>query len=208
MILDFEGKYPRVDPTAFVAENSLIIGDVELGERANVWFFCLIRGDINSIRVGAGCNIQDGCILHVGSDHFPLVMDSDVVLAHRVTAHGCHIGRGALIGIGATVLNGARIGEEAIVGAGSVVTTGTIIPPRTLALGTPAKPVRDLTERDFTMIKRIRGNYQNLMQVYTKTVFPQIERCQAPDANSCLSETEVMAMIVSAPSEDAYGCDH
>jgi carbonic anhydrase/acetyltransferase-like protein (isoleucine patch superfamily) len=174
MILEFEGKHPRVDPTVFVAENSLIIGDVELGEGTNVWFFCLLRGDVNSIRVGTGCNIQDGCILHVGSDHFPLVMDSDVVLGHRVTAHGCHIGRGALIGIGATVLNGARIGEEAIVGAGSVVTTGAVIPPRTLALGTPAKPVRDLTERDFAMIKRTRRNYNNLMQAYNKTVIPQI----------------------------------
>jgi len=174
MILEFEGKHPRVDPTVFVAENSLIIGDVELGEGTNVWFFCLLRGDVNSISVGTGCNIQDGCILHVGSDHFPLVMESDVVLGHRVTAHGCHIGRGALIGIGATVLNGARIGEEAIVGAGSVVTTGAVIPPRTLALGTPAKPVRDLTERDFAMMKRTRRNYNNLMQVYNKTVFPQI----------------------------------
>jgi carbonic anhydrase/acetyltransferase-like protein (isoleucine patch superfamily) len=169
MILDFEGKHPRVAQTAFVAENSLLIGDVELGEGVNVWFFCLLRGDVNAIRVGAGCVIQDGCILHVGSDHFPLVMDADVVLGHRVTAHGCHIGRGALIGIGATVLNGARVGEEAIVGAGSVVTTGAVIPPRTLALGTPAKPFRDLTERDFAMIKRTRTNYNNLMLVYKKT---------------------------------------
>ncbi len=173
MILAFEGKHPRVDPTAFIAENSMVIGDVELGEGTNVWFFCLLRGDVNSITVGAGCNIQDGCILHVGSDHFPLVLDPDVVLGHRVTAHGCHIGRGALIGIGATVLNGARIGEEAIVGAGSVVTTGSVIPPRTLALGTPAKPVRDLAERDFAMVKRTRGNYNNLMQIYNRTVFPQ-----------------------------------
>ncbi len=173
MIIDFAGKYPRVDPTAFVAENSLIIGDVELGEGVNVWFFCLVRGDVNSISVGAGCNIQDGCILHVGSDHFPLVMDADVVLGHRVTAHGCHIGRGALIGIGATVLNGARIGEEAIVAAGSVVTTGAVIPPRTLALGTPARPVRDLAERDFAMINRTRENYKKLMQLYNETLSPQ-----------------------------------
>jgi carbonic anhydrase/acetyltransferase-like protein (isoleucine patch superfamily) len=186
MILDFEGKHPWIDPTAFVAENSLIIGDVELGEAANVWFFCLLRGDVNSIRVGAGCNIQDGCILHVGSDHFPLVMDADVVLGHRVTAHGCHIGRGALIGIGAMLLNGARIGEEAIVGAGSVVTSGVVIPPQTLALGTPAKPVRDLTERDFAMIKRTRTNYRNLMQVYNKRVSLQIARDQAPHPNSSL----------------------
>ena len=91
-------------------------------------------------------------------------------LGHRVTVHGCHIERGVLVGIGATVLNGARIGEEAIVGAGSVVTAGTVIPPRVLALGIPAKPVRDLTERDLAMVRTTWANYQNLMLAYRKTL--------------------------------------
>jgi carbonic anhydrase/acetyltransferase-like protein (isoleucine patch superfamily) len=123
---------------------------------------------VNSIRVGARCNIQDGCILHVGSQGFPLVMEDDVVLGHRVTAHGCHIEKGAFIGIGAMVLNGARIGEEAIVGAGSVVMAGTVIPPRSLALGTPAKVVRELKDRDFGMIHRVRNGYLALMEKYKK----------------------------------------
>lgn len=166
MILDFQGMSPKIDPTVFVADNAVIIGDVELGARANVWFFCVIRGDVNPIRVGARCNIQDACILHVASNGFPLVLEDDVVLGHRVTVHGCHIERGAFIGIGATVLNGARIGEGAIVGAGSVVTSGTIIPPRSMAVGTPAKVVRELTEKDFAVMHRIRNNYLNLMEVY------------------------------------------
>ncbi len=166
MILDFQGKQPRIDSTAFIAPNALIIGDVELGAGANVWFFCLLRGDVNSIRIGSGCNIQDGSILHVARDRFPTVLEADVILGHRVTAHGCHIGRGALIGIGALVLNGARVGEEAIVGAGAVVTQGAVIPPRTLALGMPAKPVRDLTEADYAMMKRIRASYRDLTQTY------------------------------------------
>ncbi len=166
MILDFQGKHPQVDPTTFVAPNSVIIGDVELGVDANVWFFCLLRGDVNSIRVGARCNIQDGCILHVARDRFATVLEEDVILGHRVTAHGCRIGYGAMIGMGATVLNGARVGEESIIGAGAVVAPGAVIPPRTLALGIPAKPFRDLAEEDFAMIDGIRESYRDLMRVY------------------------------------------
>ncbi len=166
MILEFEGKRPLIDPRSFVADNALIIGDVEIGPDANIWFFSLLRGDVNFIRIGSGCNIQDGCILHVAKDRFPTVLDENVVLGHRVTVHGCHIERGVLVGIGATVLNGARIGEEAIVGAGSVVTAGTVIPPRVLALGIPAKPIRDLTERDLAMVRTTWSNYQQLMHLY------------------------------------------
>ncbi len=168
MILEFQGKLPRLDDSVFIAHNATVIGDVELGPETNVWFYCLLRGDVNIIRIGAGCNIQDGCILHVGRDHFPLVLEDEVVLGHRVTLHGCCIERGAMIGIGATVLDGARIGEEAIVGAGAVVTPGTVIPPRILALGTPAKPVSELSERDFAMIRNIRESYRNLMAAYKK----------------------------------------
>jgi gamma-carbonic anhydrase len=168
MILDFQGKHPHFDSTVFIADNATVIGDVEIGSQTNIWFYSLLRADVNTIRIGASCNIQDGCILHVASDHFPLFLDEDVVLGHRVTVHGCHIERGAMIGIGASVLNGARIGEEAIVGAGAVVVPGAIIPPRVLALGIPAKPVRELAERDFAMIRRTRENYRNIMAVYMK----------------------------------------
>jgi carbonic anhydrase/acetyltransferase-like protein (isoleucine patch superfamily) len=184
VILDFQGKHPRIDPTAFVAPNSLIIGDVDLGVDANVWFFCLLRGDVNSIRVGAGCNIQDCCIIHVARDRFPTVLEADVILGHRVTVHGCHISRGALIGIGAMVLNGARVGEESIIGAGAVVTPGTIIPTRTLALGIPAKPVRELREEDFAMMNRTRESYRDLMQVYKGSLLPgKMKKDQESDQN-------------------------
>jgi carbonic anhydrase/acetyltransferase-like protein (isoleucine patch superfamily) len=166
MILDFKGIHPQIDPTVFIADNALVIGDVELGAKANIWFFSLVRGDVNPIRVGARCNIQDACILHVASHGYPLVLEDDVVLGHRVTVHGCHIERGAFIGIGAIILNGARIGEEAMVGAGSLVIPGTVIPPRSLALGTPAKVVRELTEKDFAMMQRIRHTYLDLMEIY------------------------------------------
>ena len=165
MIIDFDGKYPNVDPTAFIAENAMIIGDVEIGSDANIWFYSVVRGDTNFIRIGSKCNIQDACILHVTKD-FPLTIEDQVAMGHRVVAHGCKIGRGALIGIGAIVLNGAQIGEESIVGAGAVVTPNSIIPRKTLALGNPAKPVRALTEKDFNMARQTVRNYQNLKEIY------------------------------------------
>jgi gamma-carbonic anhydrase len=166
MLMSFMGKTPKVDPTAFIAENALVIGDVEIGPEANIWFHSIVRGDVNFIRIGRNCNIQDACVLHVEKDGHPLILDEDVALGHRVVAHGCRIRRGSLIGIGAILLNGAEIGEESIVGAGSLVTPGTLIPPRTLALGSPAKPARPLQERDFEMIRRTLANYRDLKEIY------------------------------------------
>jgi len=168
MIIPFEGKYPKVDPTAFVADNAMIIGDVEIRAGANIWFQSIVRGDGNYIRIGSNCNVQDACVLHIEKELHPLILEEDVVLGHRVVVHGCKIGRGALIGIGAIVLNGAEIGEESIIGAGSVVTPMSVIPARTLALGTPAKPVRPLDEQDLSMIRQTLQNYQALKVIYER----------------------------------------
>ena len=166
MIVPFQGKFPKVDPTAFVADNAMIIGDVEIKSGANIWFNSIVRGDVNSIRIGSNSSIQDACVLHVERELHPLIIEDDVVLGHRVVAHGCRIGRGALIGIGAIVLNGAEIGEESIVGAGSVVTSNTVIPPRMLAMGIPAKPIRPLGEKDLSMIRQTIRNYQEVKVIY------------------------------------------
>jgi len=165
MILEFKGKLPKIDSSAFIAETALIIGDVEIGPGSNIWFHSIVRGDQNYIRIGSNCNIQDACVLHV-NENYPLTLEDEVVLGHRVVAHGCKIGRGCLIGIGAIVLNDAKIGEQSIVGAGSVVTPRTTIPPKTLALGNPAKPVRLLEEKDFAIIRRAITNYQALKEIY------------------------------------------
>ena len=166
MILEFKGKHPKINPTAFIAENAMVIGDVEIGLGSNVWFYSVIRGDLNYIRIGSNCNIQDACILHVDKDFYPLVIEDEVALGHQVVAHGCKVGRGSLIGIGAILLNGSEVGEESIVGAGSVLTPQTKIPPRTLALGIPAKPIRALDEKDFEMIRDTLRDYQTLKEVY------------------------------------------
>ena len=166
MLGNFKGIYPKVAPTAFIAENATIIGDVEIGPGTSIWFHCVVRGDLNYIRIGSNCSIQDGCILHVDKDLYPLIVGDDVVLGHRVVIHGYKIGRGSLIGIGSIVLNGAEVGEESIVGAGSVVTPNSVIPPRALALGSPAKPVRPLAEKDLRMIQDTLQDYENLKKFY------------------------------------------
>jgi carbonic anhydrase/acetyltransferase-like protein (isoleucine patch superfamily) len=166
MLRNFKGIFPKVDPTVFIAENAMVIGDVEIGPGTIIWFYSVVRGDLNYIRIGSNCSIQDACILHVDKDLYPLIVGDGVVLGHRVVIHGCKIGKGSLIGIGAIVLNGAEIGEESIVGAGSVVTPNTVIPPRTLALGSPAKPVRPLVEKDLRMIQDTLQDYEGLKKFY------------------------------------------
>ncbi|MFB3884652.1 MAG: gamma carbonic anhydrase family protein [Thermodesulfobacteriota bacterium] len=171
MIMKYDGKYPRVDPSVFIAENAMVIGDVEIGPGTNIWFHTVVRGDQNYIRIGSHCCVQDACILHVEKE-IPLIIEDEVAFGHRAVAHACTIRRGSLIGIGAIVLNGAEIGEESIVGAGSLVTPNTIIPPRTLALGNPAKPVRPLKEKDFELIRQTIKNYEDLKKVYQSSSGP------------------------------------
>jgi carbonic anhydrase/acetyltransferase-like protein (isoleucine patch superfamily) len=126
----------------------------------------VVRGDLNYIWIGSNVNIQDACVLHVDRGLYPLIIEEEAILGHRAVVHGCKIGKGALIGIGAIVLNGAEVGAESIIGAGSVVTPQTKIPPRTLALGIPAKPIRPLDEKDFDMIRDTLSDYQNLKEIY------------------------------------------
>lgn len=166
MIIPFGGKYPKIDPSAFIVDNATIVGDVEIGPEANIWFQSIVRADTNYIRIGARCNIQDACVLHVVKGRYPVILEDDAVLGHRAVVHGSCVGRGALIGIGAIVLDGAEIGEGSIVGAGSVVSPGTKIPPRSLAVGTPARVVRSIEERDVFLIRDIAGQYLDLMRDY------------------------------------------
>jgi len=167
MIIPFGGIYPKIDPTAFISDNATIVGKVEIGPEANIWFQSIVRADTNYIRIGARCNIQDACVLHVVKDRYPVILEDDVVLGHRVVVHGCTVGRGALIGIGAIVLDGAEVGEGSIVGAGSVVSPGTKIPPLSLAIGTPARVVRGIEDRDIFLIQDISGQYLDLMKAYS-----------------------------------------
>ena len=144
-IYELDGVAPQVPASAWVADSAQVMGNVVLGEDASVWFGTVIRGDTESITIGAGSNIQDASVLHADIGQ-PLVVGERVTVGHQVMLHGCTIGDGSLIGIGAVVLNGARIGKGCLVGAGALVTEGKEFPDGSMIIGSPAKAVRELTE--------------------------------------------------------------
>lgn len=152
--LPYDGKEPRIGARAFVAGNATIIGDVELGEDASIWFGTVLRGDIHFIRVGARSNIQDNSVVHVEHGTGPAIIGDEVTVGHAAVVHGCTVENRALIGIGARVLSHAHIGEQAIVGAGAVVQEGMKVPPRTLVVGVPARVKRELTAEELERIDR------------------------------------------------------
>ncbi len=149
---------PEVHPTAYVADSADVIGKVHLAENSSVWFGVVIRGDTDHIRIGRGSNIQDNSVLHT-DEGIELVIGEDVTVGHGVMLHGCHIGDGALIGIGAIVLNRARIGRGCLVGAGSLVPEGKEYPDHSLIMGSPAKVVRTLSPEQAERLAHGAGYY-------------------------------------------------
>ena len=166
LIKSFRGIEPKIHDTAFIAENAVIIGDVEIGEQSSVWYGSILRGDVNSIRIGARTNIQDASVIHVTSKAHDTIVEDEVTLGHRVTLHGCYVETGCLIGIGAIVLDGARIGKNSLVAAGSLVTPKTQIPPRSLVMGSPARVKRELSKDEIEDLPRFWRNYIKLSEHY------------------------------------------
>ncbi|MFZ0371105.1 MAG: gamma carbonic anhydrase family protein [Halobacillus sp.] len=165
MICEYKGKEPQIDDTAYIAEDTVITGDVTIGAYSSIWFKTVIRGDVSSVHIGSNVNIQDLSLLHQ-SPGLPLVIEDGVTVGHQVTLHSPHIKKNALIGMGSLILDGAEIGEQAFIGAGSLVPPGKVIPPNTLAFGRPAKVVRELTEDDIKEMNRIRTSYVEKGQYY------------------------------------------
>jgi carbonic anhydrase/acetyltransferase-like protein (isoleucine patch superfamily) len=145
---------PKIDDDAFVAPTAVVVGAVTMGPRSSIWYGAVARADTETIDIGAGSNVQDGCTLHCDPG-FPLVLGRDVTVGHRVVLHGARIDDEVLIGMGSVVMNGAHIGSGSIVAAGAVVTQGRQFPPRSVIAGVPAKVVREATEED---LLHIRGN--------------------------------------------------
>ena len=166
MIKPFNSIEPKIHESVFIAEDAVIIGDVVIGEDASIWYGCVVRGDVSYIRIGARTNIQDMTMIHVSSNFGPTIVEEEVTVGHRVTLHGCHVERGCLIGMSATVMDEARIGEQSIIGAGSLVSPGTIIPPRVLAIGSPARVKRDLTDAEIAYLDKSWRNYVELKNIY------------------------------------------
>lgn len=145
IIRSYQGVWPTIDPTAWVAPGAVVVGDVAVGPGSSIWYGAVLRGDVHAIRIGARTNIQDGSVVHVTAGRFGTTIGDEVTVGHRAVVHGCRVEEGALIGIGAVVLDGATVGADALVAAGSVVTPGGDIPAGMLAVGTPARAVRALS---------------------------------------------------------------
>ena len=157
---------PAVHRTAFVDASAHVIGDVEIGEDSSVWMNVVIRGDVNSIRIGRRSNVQDGTVVHVMQDTHPTVIGDNVTIGHSAIAHGCTIADRVLIGMGAILLNGVRVGEDSIVAAGTLVAERTIIPPRSLVMGSPGKVRRSLTDAEIASIQEYADNYVRYKKDY------------------------------------------
>ena len=162
----YMGRAPVLGERVFLAPGAHVIGDVVLSDDVSFWFHTVARGDVHWIRVGAGTNVQDGAVLHVTHERHPLSIGAGVVVGHQAVLHGCTIEDGALIGIGARVLDGAVVEAGAQVGAGAVVTPGHRVAAGHLALGTPARVVRPLTDEERARIGEICDRYAALKERY------------------------------------------
>jgi carbonic anhydrase/acetyltransferase-like protein (isoleucine patch superfamily) len=151
----YKGKAPKIAPTAFIAEGAVIIGDVEIGELASIWYHCVLRADVGAIRVGARSNVQDGSCLHMTSNLSHAVIGEDVTVGHNAIVHGATVEDGALIGMGSILLDNAVIGRQSLVAAGSLIPPRMVVPPFSMVRGQPGKVVRELDERE--RLEGLRG---------------------------------------------------
>jgi len=166
MIRSYQGHLPQFPVTCYVDPSAQLIGDVILGDRSSVWMNAVLRGDVNSIRVGSNSNVQDCAVLHGQRNLYPVVVGDWVTIGHNATVHGCVVEDEVVIGMGATVLNNARIGSGSIVAAGAVVTEHTVVPPKTLWAGVPARLRRQLTDADHALILEYAQNYLDYVEIY------------------------------------------
>jgi carbonic anhydrase/acetyltransferase-like protein (isoleucine patch superfamily) len=173
-LFDLDGVRVRVpsDARYWVAPNAVVVGNVEIGEDASIWFGSILRGDNEPIRIGARSNIQDGCVLHTDPG-FPMAIGTDCTIGHMVMLHGCTIGRGSLVGIGSIILNGATIGEECLIGANTLISEGKTIPPRSMVLGSPGRIVRQLSDEDVARFAGAAARYVENWKRFAAGMKPQ-----------------------------------
>jgi carbonic anhydrase/acetyltransferase-like protein (isoleucine patch superfamily) len=163
-LYQYQDRSPTIHPSSFVFENVVIIGDVTIGEDVSIWAGVIIRGDNDAVVIGRGSNIQEACVLHVDPQN-PLHIGPNVTVGHQVALHGCTIGEGSLIGIGAVVLNRAKVGRNCLIGAGAIIPEGKEIPDGSLVVGV-GKIVRDLTENDIADLHANTAAYVNKCRLY------------------------------------------
>lgn len=169
LILPYKGKYPKIAPDAFIADNAVIIGDVEIASQANIWFGCILRGDVNYIKVGEGTNIQDATVIHVNLNDGPTIIGAGVTVDHSAILHACHLEDYCFVGMGAKVIDYSIIKTHAMVGAGSLIAPKKVVNSGELWTGVPAKFHRQLTQDEIIFIKISQQNYINLSKEYINT---------------------------------------
>jgi carbonic anhydrase/acetyltransferase-like protein (isoleucine patch superfamily) len=167
VLLPYRDKLPVIGPGAFVAPDATLIGDVTLGEDASVFFQCVLRADINAIRVGARSNIQDHTTVHLASN-VPTIVGEDVSVGHRCILHACTVGDRVLVGMGSILMDNVVIGDDSIVGAGSLIPKGKTFPPGSLIVGSPARLVRALTDDEKASIPALAKKYLGVKDEYLK----------------------------------------
>ena len=166
MLRPYRGRLPVVHRSAYVDASAQVIGDVEIGADSSIWMNAVVRGDVNSIRIGQRSNVQDGSVVHVMHETHPTRIGDDVTIGHGAVVHGCTVGNRVLVGMRATILNGAMIGEDTIIAAGSLVTEGAVIPSRSLVMGSPGKVRRSLSDADVASILEYAANYVRYKKDY------------------------------------------
>jgi len=170
LALPYRGVWPRIAEDAFVAPTAVIVGDVTIESGANIWFSAVLRGDTAPIRIGPRTNVQDGSVLHVMRDEWPLILGDNVTIGHGVLLHGCTIESRCLIGMGSIILNGAKIGTGSIVAAGTLVPERTEVPPGSLFMGHPGKLRRALTPEDQASIDGYAQRYVEYKETYRRGI--------------------------------------
>ncbi|MFZ5781326.1 MAG: gamma carbonic anhydrase family protein [Pseudomonadota bacterium] len=166
LIVPHKGFIPKVDASAFVAPNATLVGDVEIGANASIWFGVILRGDGPGIRVGENSNLQDGTVVHVAARGLMTVVGRNVTVGHMALLHACEVQDGAFIGMHSTVLDGAVVETEAMVAAGALVPPRKIVRRGELWAGNPAQKLRDLGEKDYDMFRRVAAGYVELARSY------------------------------------------
>lgn len=168
LVLPFLDLSPRIGKGVFLAASASVVGDVEIGDDSNIWYSCVLRGDVGQIRIGKKVNVQDLTCIHMTENLSCAIVEDEVSLGHSVVIHGAVIEGGALVGMGSVIMDNARVGEEAIIGAGSLVTGNTNIPPRTLAVGRPARVVRSLSQEEIQAGRKTAEKYVKLGQIHAR----------------------------------------
>lgn len=166
LIRSYKNILPKIDSSAFIAENAVLIGDVEIGAESSIWYGCTLRGDVNTIRIGQRTNVQDHTVIHVSSTGQGTYVGDDVTIGHAALLHACTIGNRAFIGMQACIMDDAVVEDEAMLAAGALVTPGKRIPSRQLWGGSPARYMRDLTEEEIKFLSFSAERYVKLAKTY------------------------------------------